>query len=351
MLSSLSQADFFVSLYQPIVPARYASPLLDYLRQRQPQQIERILADAGLAEARIQAADAALTMSEFDALLTSAARILERSDLGFVLGSRISFDTHQLLGLAMRRCRTPDELLRLATRFSRLLIPSFSMQYRRTEHSGELSVRPAADMSQATLYAFEELYAVTFHRDYSELLEHQGLDIYLSMPRPAHVGRYEKLYPTRFHFGSLALPEVRCVLPAEVLDKPFRHNTGLDDETDTQTLHSLQQSMGRADSWSAWVSLMLREAEGCQPSREELASLLNVSPATLTRKLAREGLNLRELGKQIRHQRACAMLRDCSQSIAQIAWRLGYNNQANFSTAFHHISQQSPRNYRQQCQV
>lgn len=337
-----------MSLYQPIVPARYARPLLDFLRQRHPQRIEQILAEAGLDEAHIQASDAALTMSEFDALLSSAAQALGRSDLGFEMGLRIGIDSHQLLGLAMRRCRTGDQLVRLATRFSRLLIPGFSMQYRRTETSGELSVRPAAAMSQATLHAFEELYAVTFNRDYAELLEqHQGLDIYLSMPRPSHVARYENLYPTRFHFASLPLPEVRCVLPAEALDTPLHHAHKPDAETDTQTLHDLQQRLGKADHWSAWVSLMLREAEGCQPSREELASLLNVSPTTLTRNLAREGLNLRELGKQIRHQRACSMLRDRSQSIAQIAWRLGYGSQANFSNAFRQLGGMSPRSYRQ----
>ena len=337
-------------LYQPIVPARYASPLLDYLRQHQPQQIAAILAAAGLDEAHIQASDAALSMSEFDALLNSAAQALGRTDLGFEMGLRIGIDSHQLLGLAMRRCRTGDQLVRLATRFSRLLIPSFSMQYRRTESTGELSVRPAADMSQATLHAFAELYAVTFHQDYSEVLEqHQGLDIYLSMPRPSHLARYEKLHPTRFHFASLPLPEVRCVLPAEALDTPLRHSHEPEADTDTQTLQRLHQRAGqdKADNWSAWVSLMLREAEGCQPGRDELASLLNVSPATLTRNLAREGQTLRELGNCIRHQRACRMLRDSRQSIGQIAWRLGYASQANFCSAFRRLAGMSPRGYRQ----
>lgn len=335
-------------LYQPIVPARYAMPLLGYLRERQPERVSQILTQAGLDEAFIETSDAALTMAEFDALLCSAAQILGRNDLGYEMALRISIDSHQLLGLAMRRCRTGDELLRLATRFSRLLIPSFSMHYRRTASAGELYVRPAADMSQTTLHAFEELYAVTFHKDYSELLEeHQGLDIYLSMPRPLHSARFDKLHPTRFHFAALALPEVRCVFPVEILDTPLRQSKQSAEIMDTQTLQKLQEGMSKAEYWGDWVSLMLREAEGCQPSREELAGLLNVSPSTLTRNLACENVNFRTLGKQIRHQRACQMLRESSQSIAQIAYRLGYGSQANFSSAFHLISGQSPRTYRQ----
>jgi AraC-like DNA-binding protein len=338
-----------VALYQPIVPARYAMPLLDYLRARQPDCVEQILTAAGLDEGFIQTSDAALTMAEFDALLCSAVRVIGRNDLGYEMALRISIESHQLLGLAMRRCRTADEMLRLATRFSRLLIPSFSMRYRRTAEAGELSVRPAADMSQTTLYAFEELYAVTFHKDYSELLDkHQGLDIYLSMPRPAHVERFDKLYPTRFHFAALALPEVRCVFPLAELDTPIRQKNLPEQQTDTQTLQKLQEQMGKTQHWGDWVRLMLREAEGCQPSREELASLLNVSQTTLTRNLAKEGVNLRALGNQIRHQRACAMLRDSSQSVAQIAYRLGYSSQANFSSAFHHVAGICPRRFRQQ---
>jgi AraC-like DNA-binding protein len=92
--------------------------------------------------------------------------------------------------------------------------------------------------------------------------------------------------------------------------------------------------------------LVLREAEGCQPTREELAELLNVSRATLVRRLAAEGNTLRELGNRIRHQRACTLLRNSGQAISQIAYRLGYGDVANFSHAFRALCGISPSDYR-----
>lgn len=335
-------------LYQPVIPARYAAPLLDFLREQQPQALQGLLGAAGLEEADLRAPDASLTIGQFDALLSSMSALLGRNDLGFELGLRISIDSHQALGLALRNCHTVDELLRLAARFSRLLTPSFFLQYQRDAQGGGMFIRPAAAMSQTTLHAFEEMFAVTFQRDAVALLGRQaGIDIYLSMPAPAHIERYARLRPTRFHFAALALPEVRCVMSSELLDRPLQPVRRSSAAASVQALQAQQALLARAERWSDWVSLMLREAEGCQPGREELASLLSVSPTTLTRNLAREGYNLRDLGKQIRHQRACRMLRDSRQSIGQIAWRLGYASQANFCSAFRRLAGMSPRGYRQ----
>jgi AraC-like DNA-binding protein len=97
---------------------------------------------------------------------------------------------------------------------------------------------------------------------------------------------------------------------------------------------------------SDWIELMLREAEGVQPTLAQLAGLLDVSERTLSRQLAAEGGNLRALGVAIRHQRACAMLRETSQPIEQIGARLGYGSAAAFSTAFRSRCGVSPRAYR-----
>lgn len=341
-----------MSFYAPIIPSRYAAPLLDYLRGQPPKALADLLAEAAVDEPNLRDSDAVLTISQFDALLTGMSRQLGRNDLGFELGQRISIDSHKALGLAMRHCSTLDEVLRLAARFSRLMTPSFFLQYRRDRQGGGFFIRPAAPMSQATLHAFEEIFAVAFHRDCQQLLGPQGrLEIYLSMPAPAHIERYARLRPTRFHFAALPLPEVRCVLSSELLDRPLAKVQQGVLGTSVQDLQSQQEKVARSECWSDWISLMLREAEGCQPSREELASLLSVSPSTLTRNLAREGQNFRALGKQIRFQRACSMLRDSHQSIGQIAYRLGYGDQANFSSAFREASGVCPRSYRQNTQA
>ena len=330
-------------LYEPIMPARYVEPLLALLRTAQvPLQ-----ALDYQGEADPQHWDNELTMQQFDSLLSTSATWLGRSDLGFELGLHIDIDSHDSLSLALRSCSTLDQMLRLLSRYWRLVTTCFFLRYQRTESVGILTYRPAAGMSQGTLYAMQETFAVAFHADYTALLgTAQGIDTYLSIPPPAHSRRYRALRPTRFHFSAHALPEVRCILPLALLDRPLRQPPPAATAPSPPEL-ALGAQQPR-HQYRDWISMMLREAEGLQPSREALAELLNISPRTLTRHLGAEGCDLRELGRQIRHQRACQMLCESQQPVAQIAYRLGYREPTNFTSAFRKESGMTPREFRQQ---
>ena len=116
-----------------------------------------------------------------------------------------------------------------------------------------------------------------------------------------------------------------------------------------QELDALQGDIEQSREWSGWIRMMLREAEACQPTAEELTELLGVDTHTLARALAKEGLSFREMAKQVRHEKACELLKDLNQSVTQIAYRLAYSDSANFSRAFQSVSGVSPRTYRQSC--
>lgn len=174
------------------------------------------------------------------------------------------------------------------------------------------------------------------------------IDIHLSMDAPAHVARYRSLRGTRFHFGARPLPEVRCVLPAGVLDLPITgRGTGrAPRQPGAVALREKDLASVKARRCGDWVELILREAEGVQPSREMLAGLLGVRPRTLTRMLAAEGIDLRALGRRVRHERACAMLAGGHLAVTQVAHRLGYSDAANFTNAFRRDCGSTPSAYR-----
>jgi AraC-like DNA-binding protein len=334
--------------YEPTVPARYTAPLLEAMRAHRPSWLARALAEAGLDAAVLQDADATLTMARLDALLTALARHTGRGDLGFELGRRISFQHHGALAAVLPRARTLEDLLRLLSRYSRLITPTFFLHYRRRTDHGEFIWRPAAPMSSLTLRAVEEIVAVSFHVQITSVLPQRlrRYDIYLSMPVPRHVARYRELRPARFHFGHLPLPEVRIVIDLAQLDACLAWPDSGSVQTEEAEIVGLHRGIRRATRWSEWVAMMLREAEGTQPTLRELAELLSVSPRTLTRYLASEGLTLRGLANDVRHRRACELLKDPHQSVAEIAWRLGYGDPTNFSHAFRAVTGLSPRDYR-----
>ncbi|WP_324731212.1 helix-turn-helix transcriptional regulator [Pseudomonas paeninsulae] len=353
-----------MALYEPIFPARYAAPLLDFVRGEQLSQLQQSLIDLGINTGVFGQADYVLTMSQFDTVLAATIGYVGRSDLGFELGKRIKLDHHLALGMLLRQCATLDAVLRTLCRFCPLITTCFSLHYQRTTTHGEYVSRPAAYMSATSLRFFEELYAVSFHVECAAMLgQHlQPIDTYLSMEAPPHKARYRELKPGRFFFGALDLPAVRFVIPLDMLDVPLARPKGvaaaLTDTPDQTplaaspaTLQASQQQLKRTVSHRDWIKLILREAESCQPTRHQIAALLNISPATLTRRLATEGTTLRALGIEIRHERALAMLQDPTQHITQIAYRLGYGDATNFTHAFRAVAGISPIKYRQQSQL
>jgi AraC-like DNA-binding protein len=140
------------------------------------------------------------------------------------------------------------------------------------------------------------------------------------------------------------------VMDRALLDAPLRWADPDAGPANVADLDGLQRGIRRATRCSDWAVMMLREAEGTRPALGELAALLCVSPRTLTRHLANEGLALRDLAKDVRHQRACEMLKEPRQPISEIAWRLGYSDPTNFSHAFSAASGVSPRQYREGAQ-
>jgi AraC-like DNA-binding protein len=77
----------------------------------------------------------------------------------------------------------------------------------------------------------------------------------------------------------------------------------------------------------------------------ELAGILNIAPRTLDRYLSRESNNFRSISQNVRHQRACKLLRGGELPISQIAYKLGYSDAGNFSRAFSRIAGYSPTDF------
>ncbi|MES2127861.1 MAG: helix-turn-helix domain-containing protein [Pseudomonadota bacterium] len=327
-------------LYEPYLPARYAAPVFDILA---PDVGASVLQLAGLGADKLRH-DAVLTYREVERLFAAASAALPGGGLGFLLGQRITVDDHDTLSVVLRQCRTLDTLLRTLARYRKLVTNGFFVLYERDADFGDVVFRPAAALDNNALTTLEEVFAVAFHFDIMRLVgQMPGLEISLSIPAPAHAARYRQLKPTRFHFSASALPEVRCRIPAHLLDRPVLQIAPIVAAPALTTAPHLNE---QSAEYAQWVALILREAEGVQPRLGELASMLNISARTLNRFLLAEGTSLRALGSAIRLERAMAMLRQSDTSISQVAYRLGYASPTSFYIAFRKGAGIGPREYR-----
>jgi len=340
-----------MALFEPILPARYLVPLFDVVAQMRESDRRKSPALAMLDRVDAASSTAVLPLEQVESLLEAISQLTGRQDLGFEIGRRLTLDHHGALAVWMRRCTSIDQLLRLHVRYSRLITPVLSFDYRRRggTGTGEYSCAPNAAMSGATMRVLLEAFAVATHVILRSLVgsDLEPYDLHISIAAPPHASRYDELYPARVHFGEGSLPRAWIVLPVKRLDQPLKVLTHLDPLMSPRELDALQGDIEQTRQWSGWIRMMLREAEGCQPTAEELTELLGIDTHTLARTLAKEGLSFREMAKQVRHEKACELLRDPTQPITQVAYRLGYADSANFSRAFHAVGGVSPRAYRQ----
>ncbi|ODV41780.1 AraC family transcriptional regulator [Cupriavidus sp. UYMMa02A] len=332
---------------RPLLPARYFLLMGDYFKSA-GTSLGELARAADIDPDRFRETDFGLTTQQVDRLMAEALRLTGRSDIGFEWGCRLKLNSHDILGYAMLSCPTLDQLLRLCSRYYKLLTPMFRMSYQRTGHHAEIVYRPALPMATETLQLIQEAIAVSTHLQCKSLLQNPSsvYDIYLSMEPPPHAARYRELAPARVHFGASALPEVRLAADTWSLDAALPMADAHAVRMAEERCRALLQKYSEQGNWVEWVVMMLSEAEDCQPALEELAGLLGISARTLDRYLKKEGSSFRDLAIQVRNGRAQKLLLEGRLPISQIAYRLGFTDVANFSRAFRRANGISPTDFR-----
>ena len=192
------------------------------------------------------------------------------------------------------------------------------------------------------------------HQNHMQLLlgtQMTGYDIYLSMAEPAHIQRYQMLHPVRFHFDAGALPGVRVVMPAAMLDIPL----ALGDEEVMSDIDARCNALGQTPlhgdvAWTKYVLMMLREAHSARITVDTIAQRFQVSARTINRHLKKDGQSFRMLSDKVRFERACEMLRNPGATAAEVAQQLGFSDAPNFTRAFRRVMGVTPGEYQKTSQ-
>lgn len=327
-------------------PARYIYLLTEYLTA-EGLDCSAVLAEFDLDRRTLSHPETQLTPARALALFSTLAAKVGRSELGLVLGKQIHFGALGDVGRAMLSSATTQDALLCCAEFYPLVSPSFALQARvLPTHMALrwLPLRPmphdfmclAFDMSVAAVDAL----LTTLAGD-----QMQGFDAYFTTPAPPHAELYGRLTKARCHFDMPGLPCLRIHLDNELLKvRPPLHSPGELAELRKKLTQRLAP-MPMPGSWTAWVSMMLQETHGQQPSQELLARIVQVSSSTLARHLAAEGKSFRTLANEINHGKACRWLEEGRLSVTEIAERLGYANLPSFVRAFKAQSGVPPTQY------
>ncbi|MFG6440287.1 AraC family transcriptional regulator [Roseateles sp. LKC17W] len=165
-------------------------------------------------------------------------------------------------------------------------------------------------------------------------------------PRPADVRPYEDFFGGPVRFGQ---PSTRVVLAASDLALPLRGaDAALLALLDAQAERLLQEVAAVAGPLAVWRQALVGLIRSGRTQLADLADDLQMSPRSLQRRLADQGISFQALLGQTRQQLAEAYLRDASVELAEVALLLGYSEQSAFTRAFRQWTGQAPLQWRRQ---
>lgn len=335
-----------------LVPARYIA-LLVQLLEKQGLDCTAALQACDIEAAHLRHHDGVLRSEQVVAAMRGLKALTgNRSGLGLEIGAMLGPGQLGELGRAVFSCASLHDGLVLLASCYELVSSYFCMRMRRIGDIQELCWQPAHALPYDLMLMGFDLTLMSFHMRFKALMGERltGYDAFFSTPEPSDPDVYKAVRPGRCHFSHGGLPALRIHIEAELLlgtAMPMANEA--DCRELTQRILAQVQARQAPRDWRAWVTLMLSETHGAQPTQEEVAAIANVSASTLARHLAAQACSFRGLALEIRHERACRLLTERGgMPVAEVARVLGYNDAANFIRAFKARSGLSPARYAQQ---
>lgn len=329
-------------------------PVLNSFRQNSAmaadtsgQLKQQLLNALQLDEEQLRNPNLRLPIVQVDRLLAVAKQISNKPELGLVVGQKFELKNYGLLGFMLSYCDTFAEVADLSTRYYRYLSSDKAPIVEQKD--GKVIVRHKVSTGQA---AEEQTRAELF---VSAIL--QSADILCSQKIPLEQLKfqfpepdYSKLYRDYFSGTQVSFNNSHTELVFDESCLAIRL-----DFPDQEMKAAIRQQLDevihkeKASGYIQQVTNILTQQDqgfAFNLTLNEVASLLNISGKTLSRRLQQEGSNFKQLHEQVRHQFALKLLNNRQNKIDHIALELGYADRSSFDRSFSRRQHCSPAAYR-----
>ncbi|HMJ12613.1 MAG TPA: AraC family transcriptional regulator ligand-binding domain-containing protein [Polyangiaceae bacterium] len=328
-------------------PARFlpAAKALAIVRlvQRWNVRPEQLLGPLGLSEERLEEPLARLAHHEMRALVERARELTAEPGLGFYMGVEQRISSYGYLGFAAMSAATVREALELTVQFVPALTNAFDVRMRpegkRTALVIDLHVDFGSVADVMLLSMFVGLWQLGSALTGTELTGHTDLTI----AEPHYYRRFAHLLPEA-RFGQ---PVNRVLCEEWMLDLPLLNSDRAALRLAREQCQAMLDAMVSESGLVQRVRGLVTRSSNRPASIADVAAAEGVSPRTLKRKLAAQGVSFSALLADTRRETALHLLTTSSLSVDAIAKRLGYSTSPNFIRAFRRWTGETPVTYRQ----
>ncbi len=307
-----------------------------------------LLLRVGLSPSLLDAPQARVSAKHYGALWRLVALTLDDEFFGQD-SRRMKAGSFAMLCHSILGCKTLAHALQRSLRFYELILDDLSGRLMRG--GGEASI---------TLY---ERNTGGIHRVFAHevlLMLLHGVSCWLvgrripivraqfAYQEPAHSAEYRLMYSTDLKFQA---SNTGIVFEASYLDLPIVQNERSVKEFLRTAPENILVKYKNGSSLSARIRRRLRQSlPHAVPEFDALAGALNMTAATLRRRLHEEGTSYQLIKDQLRRDLAIGYLSHSRRSVMDIALELGFSERSAFHRAFRKWTGASPGQFRRSLQ-
>ena len=303
--------------------------LLRMLLQQASVDSDQVLAAAALDWSSLQTTDQRLPRTTVIRLVHAATRATGKPWLGLELGEQAPVSAHGPLGYAAVTAPDLAHCLTVLGRYGAVREDSFSWSFQARAEGGTLQVIDRLDWGEARSFVIDTMAAALVRVLQAALGElPAGLRLDIPLPMPPWVAQYTQALPMPLQFGQ---PALALHVPATALRTPL---LGADARAHSAACHECDLALAelvQSSTAQRVASLLAHTPEGRYAQLSEIAAQCSVSERTLMRHLASEGTSFQRLHDSHQQGRALWLLLHTTQTVEDIAARLGYTDTSNFS--------------------
>ena len=309
---------------------------------------DELLAKVGLSPSLLQAPQARVSAKLYGALWRAIALTLDDEFFGQD-SRRMKSGSFAMLCHAVVACKSLRDALERSLRFYALILDDISLTLEDDAAEARIVLHERAAGAGGRVFAHELLLMLLY--GVSCWLVGRRIPILrteFSYAEPKHSAEYRLMYCDDLSFNR---PHTLLAFQSDYLDLPVVQNERSVKEFLRTAPENILLKYKNGSSLSAKVRRRLRQClSGEVPDFEELALELNMTSATLRRRLHEEGASYQSIKDQLRRDLAISYLSHSTRSVMDIALELGFSERSAFHRAFRKWTGASPGEFRRNSQ-
>ncbi len=325
-------------------PISYAAILTEVAIEHGVDKTE-LWSQASLDVAIMTDAEAHLTPSQLQELLSKAFELSKQPALCLYFGEHLSLTAHGVLGYALMSCRNIEQAIELLIKYQRLLMDVDSLEVNQYQDTITIEYRRH---SSALMGHREdcEIFFAGMVSAVKHLLHREDFNctVELDYPAPDYALHYRDMLGSDIRFDS-----ERCCVSFSahwLQEQPVYANPvmlQLYENQCQQLLTQMEASQGLAAKTRKYLI-----ARPQFPSLQQTADHFHLSARTFRRRLEEEQTSFQDILDEVRQQLAKTYLQDSEFSVQHTAELLGFHDVSNFRRAFIRWTGVSPAAFKKQ---